>query len=93
MVRIRLGQQEHCPADPAGSGPLPLSASCARKQPSWLSAATTRLSQLEMLPLAQNRLPCIKQIPQLRSPCASLYYFPTKMRSGNFCSLSSTNRK
>ena len=38
---------QHCPADPAGSGPLPLSASGARKQPSWLSAATTRLSQLE----------------------------------------------
>ena len=33
---------------------------------------------------AMNRLPCVKQIPQQRSPCASLY----KNANGRFCSLS-----
>ena len=77
---------EVIPSGPGGALPAGPRASMVR----------IRLGQLEMLPLAQrrhgltgpasaaqNRLPCIKQIPQLRSPCASLYYFPTKMRNGN----------
>jgi hypothetical protein len=41
---------QHCPADPAGSGPLPHSAGGARKLPGWLGAATSRLSWLEHAP-------------------------------------------